>query len=75
MFKGSFVIDKNDIQIYVSSIIAIIIILGGGLTIVFRPELSDKILPLMMIVIGYFFGNVSFQQGVKTGVAQASKLP
>lgn len=78
MFKGTFVIDKNDIQIYATIILAIIVVLGGGLVLVFKPDLSDKLLPIMMIVIGYFFGNVSSNQGYKLGVssqAQASKIP
>lgn len=67
MIKGTFRMDKADFQTYVTGLIAVIVVLGGGVTLVFVPTMSDKVIPIMMVVITYFFSSGSMRTGITLG--------
>jgi hypothetical protein len=49
--------DQNIFQ-YTQSIIAIIVVLGGGITVVLRPDIKDSIIGILGVVVGFYFGGM-----------------
>ena len=65
--------NREDLFALVQAIISVIVVLGGGLTLVFRSELSDTIVPLITLVLGFYFGSGSVQRGITIGQGMVSK--
>jgi hypothetical protein len=66
------IVNREDLFAAVQAGISLIVVLGGGLTLVFRSELSDTVVPLITLVLGFYFGSGSVQRGFAMG--QASQL-
>lgn len=67
MLKGTYMFDKTDLTTLATVIIAIIVVLGGGIALVFKPDLSDKIIPMLTLVLGFFFSSGNFRSGLLIG--------
>jgi hypothetical protein len=55
-------------------IIALAVIIGGGLIIVMRPEQSTYVVPFMALVLGFYFG-AKTSTPFPTTTPQAPQLP
>lgn len=49
------------------SLIAILVVLGGGVMLLIQPDLKDVVLTLVSAVITYYFVNNSVKRGVEIG--------
>lgn len=72
MFEGEFMIDKTDVMTYGLLILSLIVVIGGFVVLVLRSDLSNIVVPMMMLVLGFFFSNGSFRTGVSAGAQAAN---
>jgi len=53
-------------------IIAIIVLVGGGLLMALIPTLSDKVFPVMTLAAGFYFSQAASKSGASTALQTLS---
>lgn len=68
-------LDNERLEALTRSIVAIVVVLGGGLTIVFKPDSASQIVPVVTMVIGFYFGTGAYKAGASQARADLYKVP
>ena len=65
--------NREDLFALTQSIISIVVVLGGGLTLIFSPENKDAVVPVITLVLGFYFSSASSARGFAQGQASVGK--
>lgn len=60
--------DSERIQVIAQSIIAVVVVLGGGIAIAINPDTRDIFVPVITFVVGFYFSQAATRTGAKTAI-------
>lgn len=65
-------LNREDLPILTQSLLAVVITVGCGIALFLKPDLSDKVIPVLTFVVTFYFSTAAVQKGVVLGQQQVA---